>query len=68
MRTVKAVKGQSGITYIEILIVVGIVSVLSLVALPSIRLALQRQDEVELRRALREIRTALDEYNKGADQ
>ena len=68
MRTVKAVKGQSGITYIEILIVVGIVSVLSLVALPSIRLSLQRQDEVELRRALREIRTALDEYKKGADQ
>ncbi len=61
-------KENIGITYIEILIVVVIVSILSLSAIPVVENTIKREKELELRRALRMIRTAIDEYKKAADQ
>jgi general secretion pathway protein G len=56
-----------GFTLIELVITVGIVSLLATAVIPSAQLMYQRQRESELRDALRAIRTAIDEYKKAAD-
>ncbi len=57
-----------GLTLIELIIAVTILSVLSLVAMPLARVQLLREKERELRSALREIRTAIDRYKDAADR
>ncbi len=61
-------KSDIGITYIEILIVVVIVSILTLSAIPLVENSIKREKEIELKRALRTIRQAIDEYKKAADK
>lgn len=56
-----------GITLVELLITVTIVSILASAAVPFTRMTAQRIREVELKRNLRIIRTALDEYKKSYD-
>jgi general secretion pathway protein G len=58
---------QSGFTFVEMLVVVAIVAVLASAVLPLTRVTIQRQKEAELRRALRDIRTAIDHYKDAAD-
>jgi general secretion pathway protein G len=45
-----------------------ILSVLALLILPSAQMAMKRNREMELRRELRIVRTAIDEYKKSYDQ
>ncbi len=59
---------EKGITYIELLIVVTIVSILALTAIPVAKYSVKRQKEIELRRALRIIRTAIDQYKDLCDK
>ena len=56
-----------GFTLIELVITVGIVSLLATAALPSAQLLYQREHERELRAALRTLRTALDAYKLASD-
>lgn len=58
---------RDGYTFVEILVVAVIVMILASAALPLGKVTLQRQKEVELRRALRELRTAIDRYKDAAD-
>jgi general secretion pathway protein G len=59
---------MKGFTLIEMLIVVSIVALLATVAAPLAELGYQRGKEQELRHALREIRGAIDEYKRAADE
>ena len=61
-------KSHAGFSLIELLVVVSIMSVLASIALPLTELARRRNQEEELRRALREIRTGIDTYKRLVDQ
>jgi general secretion pathway protein G len=55
-------RNPSGISLIELVVTLVIISVLSALVLPSAQLASKRTKELELKRNLRVIRTALDEF------
>lgn len=59
---------QSGLTLVELIVACGIISILSMIALPLAKVQLRREQEKELRIALREIRTALDKYKDYSDK
>lgn len=58
---------RNGYTFVELLVVAVIVMILASAALPLTKVTVQRQKEIELRRALREMRTAIDRYKDAAD-
>ncbi len=62
-----AVRSRDGYTFVELLVVVVIVMILASAALPLAKVSIQRQKEIELRRALREMRTAIDRFKDAAD-
>jgi general secretion pathway protein G len=57
-----------GFTLIELVITVAIVGILAMTAMPLIEMGTKRQKEVELRAALREIRSGLDAYRRAFDE
>ncbi len=59
---------QRGFTFVELLVVVALVGILASAVMPMAKVTMQRTREVELRRSLREIRTAIDRYKDAADQ
>ena len=60
-------RGARGYTFIELLVVSAIVMLLASAVMPLARVTARRQRESELRRALREMRTAIDRFNDAAD-
>jgi general secretion pathway protein G len=56
-----------GFTLIELLVVVAIVAILASAARPLSELNVKRAKELELRRALREIREGLDAYKQASE-
>jgi len=58
---------HGGYSFVELLVVVTIVLVLASGVLPLARVTVQRQREIELRRVLRELRTAIDKHKDAVD-
>ena len=56
-----------GYTFVELLIVTTILLILASAVMPLARVTSQRQHEAELRRELREMRTAIDKFKDAAD-
>jgi general secretion pathway protein G len=59
-------KHQRGLTFVEMLVVVAIIMVLSAIVLPVAKFSVRRQREVELKRNLRIVRDAIDAYHEAA--
>jgi general secretion pathway protein G len=57
-----------GVTYLELVATAAIVMILASAIMPLARVTYTRQKEIELRRALREIRTAVDRYHLAVEQ
>ena len=64
----RAYRHDGGFTFIELVITLMIVALLSTVALPVAELAVQRSKEQELRSAMRQIRSAIDAYKQSWDE
>lgn len=58
---------ESGFTLAELVTVAAILTILATVTLPVTKFTVKRSKEAELRQALRQMRTAIDEYKRYAD-
>lgn len=59
---------QHGFTLLELVVTATVLLILASVTVPLARNGLRRQQELELRRDLRELRLAIDEYKRQAEQ
>jgi general secretion pathway protein G len=57
-------EGERGFTYFELLAVIIILMILATAILPTAKVLRKRQKEIELRRELRILRTAIDGYKR----
>ncbi len=62
-----AAAGERGFTYMELIVATMILAVLAAAIIPVAQVTSKRAKEVELRRNLRIIRTAIDDYKRGVD-
>jgi general secretion pathway protein G len=58
---------HDGYTFVELLVVTAIIMILASAVMPLARVTATRQREAELKRALREMRTAIDRFKDAAD-
>src|SRR5262245_65259764 len=58
---------ERGFTFVELLVVCTILLILASAVMPLAKVSIQRQREAELRRSLREMRTAIDKFKDAAD-
>src|SRR5262249_20234320 len=57
----------SGFTVVELAVVAAMIAILAAMAVPVARYTVKRQDELELRYALRQMRDAIDKYKQFSD-
>jgi general secretion pathway protein G len=58
---------SKGYTFVELLVVAAIIVILASAVMPLAKVTSQRNREAELRRSLREMRTAIDRFKDAAD-
>ncbi len=59
---------NAGISLVELIVTLSILAILASVILPSAQMISKRNREIELRRNLRTIRMAIDDYKKTYDK
>lgn len=59
---------QNGLTLIEVLVTITILAILASVVVPLSQMTVKREKELELRRSLRVIRSAIDGYKRVWDE
>jgi len=64
----RILKSRHGVTLVELVVTVTILAVLASVMMPLTRMSARRTREIELRRDLRIIRTAIDDFKKRYDK
>ena len=64
----KLVRFLNGFSYIELVVSVAILALLATAATPYLEKTIKREKEADLRRELRTIRTAIDQYKKAYDE
>ncbi len=57
-------RAECGFTLIELVITVTVLSILTLGIVPLMKISVKRQKEEQLRAALRQMRTAIDEFHR----
>jgi general secretion pathway protein G len=60
-------RNEQGYTFIEVIVVSAILLILAAAVMPLAQVTSQRQREAELRRDLREMRTAIDKFKDAVD-
>jgi len=65
----RAIRGnnQTGVTLVELVVTIAVMSILAGALIPITKFAVKRQKELELRRDLRTMRQAIDLYKKFCD-
>lgn len=63
----RRLRSTRGFTFVELLVVSTLLIILAAAITPMAKVTVQRQREAELRRALREMRTAIDKFKDAAD-
>jgi len=66
--TLPRVTRAGGYSFVELLVVTTLILILASAVQPLVRVTIQRQKETELRRALRDMRDAIDKFKDAADQ
>ena len=59
---------RSGLSLVELIMTLSILSILAALILPSAQMMAKRTKEIELRRSLRVIRNAIDDFKKTYDK
>ena len=59
-----ATTNQKGVTFVELLVVLSVLVILSALALPVAKFSVRRHKEIELKQNLRMIRNAIDAYHE----
>ena len=67
-RYIARTRNQRGLTLLEMILAMTILAVLASAVVPMAEMTTRRTKELELRRSLRLIRTAIDEYKSDFDQ
>ncbi|HEX5835742.1 MAG TPA: type II secretion system protein [Pyrinomonadaceae bacterium] len=60
----KTTHGEQGFSLIELVITVTVLTILTLGAMPLVKVSVKRQKEQQLRDTLRQLRTAIDEFHR----
>ena len=61
-------RGELGFTLAELVMVAALIAILSTMVLPVAKFTVKRRKEAELRMALRQMRSAIDEHKRLSDQ
>jgi len=67
MKKPGAVPAQGGFTIVELAVVAAMIAILTAMVVPVARYTVKRQDEIELRYELRQVREAIDKYKQFSD-
>jgi len=67
LRSGAHLKNARGYSFVELIVVTTIILILASAAQPLVKVTVTRQKEAELRRVLREMRTAIDKFKDAAD-